>query len=294
VRTALANSAGDEESTAMATPNAIDGEVASEEAWKPLSFGEGPRVGILGDSGCGKTEAQRRLIAGYLKRSPGCVLIVDDKENKPQFDGQCRRDRADLIAHPVTPEPRVIVFRGDRFDRETGEVDPEEIAEIQWRMAQDGHPSLVVYDELDKACNGGQWRVGDKKSAILWALRRGRSSGAATLWGTQETQSVPAAAFNQSSSIFCFRLVGAPLRLLDARGYLEGGQVADVIPTLPGDELDKAKRGYFVHLRRGRPWDGKIYRYGAKAPASRAPSPPPATESPFVERPGGVQVPKNG
>lgn len=246
----------------MATPPAIDGQVAATEAFKPLSYGEGPRIGVLGDSGVGKTRALQELIERYKRACPGGVLIVDDKEKLPQFEGVYRRDRADLIKNPVEETDRVIVFRGDRFDRETGEVDPETIAEIQWRMCQEGRPSLVVYDELDKAANMGQWKRGDK-STILWCFRKGRNSGAASLWGTQETQSVPAAAFNQSSSIFCFRLVGAPLRLLNERGYLEGGEVGDLIPTLPGDELPREKRGYFVHLRRGRPWDGKVYRFSS-------------------------------
>lgn len=240
-----------------------DGEVAALEAWEPLKYGEGPRIGVLGDTRCGKTELERRLIKSYLARAPGVVLVVDDKERLPQFEGQLRRDRAELEQKPLDPNgPRVVVFRGDRFDRESGEVDPEEIAAIQWQLAQKGVPSLVVYDELDKAANGGQWRAGDKKSTILWAFRRGGSSGAASLWGTQETQAVPAAAFNQSSVIFCFRMTGAPLRLLGERGYLNGAGVEALIPTLPGDELPPAQRGYFVMLKRGRPWDGRVYRFG--------------------------------
>jgi hypothetical protein len=241
---------------------AEDGEIATAEAWGPLEHGEGPRVGVLGDSRCGKTEAQRRLITGYLKRSPGYVYVIDTKEALPQFEGQCRRDREDVQKNPPDPEgPRPIIFRGDRTDR-SGEVDPETIADMQWAHAQKREPCLVVYDELDLACNHGQWRRGDKRSTILWAFRRGGSSGAASLWGTQETQEVPAAAFNQSSVLLVFRMTGAPLRLLGERQYLEPrGSVEKVIPTLPGDELPPAQRGYFVMLRRGRPWDGKTYRY---------------------------------
>jgi len=249
-----------------------DGEIATEIAWAPIAYGEGPRVGVLGDTRCGKTELERRLIRAYLKRSPGAVIVVDDKEALPQFEGQCRRDVADLEKNPPDEDgPRVIVLRGDRQNRVDGEVDPETAADMQWVWSQQGVPSLVVYDELDKACNHGQWRRGDKKSTILWAFRRGGSSGAASLWGTQETQEVPAAAFNQSSVIFSFRMQGAPLRLLKERGYLEapagtvGGKarvtVEKMIPTLPGDELPPKERGYFVALRRGRPWDGEIYRY---------------------------------
>lgn len=240
---------------------AFDGKIAAEIALDPLGHGEGPRIGVLGDSGCGKTEAMRRVIAEYLKKEKkGIVLIVDDKEAKAQFEGQERRDRRDLKLRPALGEPRVVVFRGDRFDRQMGEVDPEDIADIQWQLAQSGRPSMVVYDELDKAANGGQWKVGDS-SAVRWAFIKGRSSGAASLWGTQETQAVPREAFNQSSCLLVFRMVGNPLRLLGERGYLEGRDVKTVIAGLPGDELPPNQRGYFVLLRRGRPWDEKIYRF---------------------------------
>lgn len=245
----------------MASQSPTDGKVAAAICLEPLSHGEGPRIGILGDSGCGKTEAMRRIVKEYLARMPGSpVLIVDDKEARAQFPGQERRDKLDFVRKPPKAEPRVVVFRGDRFERATGEVDPEDIAEIQWGMAQRGRPSMVVYDELDKAANMGMWKKGDS-STVRWAFIKGRSSGATTLWGTQETQAVPREAFNQSSCIICFRLVGNPLRLLRERGYLEGGDVASVISGLPGDELPPNKRGYFVLLRRGRPWDGKVYRF---------------------------------
>lgn len=238
---------------------AIEGRLAADIMFAPLPD-EGPRIGVLGDSGCGKTELMRRLVAEYTQRmQSGLVLVIDDKEARAQFQGQERRDRQDLINRKPKPEPRVIVFRGDRFSRATGEVDPEDIAEIQWMLAQKGRPSLVVYDELDKAANMAMWKRGDA-STVRWAFIKGRSSGAASLWGTQETQAVPREAFNQSSCIAVFRMVGNPLRLLRERGYLEGG-VGDVIPTLPGDELPRHQRGYFVLLRRGRPWDGKVYRF---------------------------------
>ena len=48
--------------------------------------------------------------------------------------------------------------------------------------------------------------------------------------------------------------------LLRRRDYL-GGDVERVIPALPGDDLPPEQRGEFVLLRRGRPWDGRIYKF---------------------------------
>ncbi|HZC31078.1 MAG TPA: ATP-binding protein [Gaiellaceae bacterium] len=243
-------------------PQAEDAAAIAAEAMAPIGFGEGPTVGIVGDSRCGKTEAARRLIAEYMRRSPGPVLIADDKEATPQFEGQCRRDKDDVEKNPPDANgSRVIILRGDRFDVGEGEVDPEEIAEMQRELAYKFHtPSLGVYDELDRACEGGQFKR--NPSTIRWSFKQGKSSGVASLWGTQETQDIPAPIFNQSSMILCFRMQGAPLRLLKERGYLEPrNSVELVIPTLPGAELPPDKRGHFVALRRGQTWDGKIWRF---------------------------------
>ena len=203
----------------------------------------------------------RRLVDEYLRRMHQApVFVIDDKERLPQFKGQERRDPKHMAMEKPAKEPRVIVFRGSPFLVAQGEVDPEEVAEIQRHMAMYGRPSMVVYDELDKAASMAMWKRGDA-STVRWAFIKGRSQGATSLWGTQETQAVPREAFNQSSAILCFRLVGNPLRLLKERGYLEGGDVGTVISSLPGDELPPHNRGFFVLLRRGRPWDQKVYRF---------------------------------
>jgi hypothetical protein len=255
----MASSAGDGRHQVVAATT--DGEIAAAEALAPLRFGEAPRIGLLGDTGCGKTEAGRRLVNAYLRSSPGIVLVCDDKPEQ-QYPGPVRRSVEDLRARPTTAaDGRVIVFKPDPFSR--AENDPESIADLQWKLATRKQPSLVVYDELDRAAAHGQWKAG-KDSYIAWALGKGRSAGAASLWGTQLTEKVPAEAFDCSSVIFCFRMVGNPIRLLKQRGYCEGG--ADVaIASLPGDELPQHQRGYFVILRRGRPWDRRVYRFSAPA-----------------------------
>lgn len=196
------------------------------------------------------------VVAAYLRASPGAVLVVDDKELRPRFPGQERIDVNDLAARPPEKDPRVVVFRGNL--RQAIEVDPETVAALAWRMAARGCAVLVVYDELDKATICGQWRRG--VSRIPKSFGQGRAVGIASLWGTQSPQAVPLIAFEQSSCILCFRLAGQGLAKLQERDYLQGG-VAQVIEKLPGDEVPPAQRGDFVLLRRGRPWDGVIYRF---------------------------------
>lgn len=238
-----------------------DGAVAARDALAILKFGEAPRVGVLGDSGTGKSFALKWLIAAYLEMQPRGVAIVVDDKPRGRFAGQLRRDIADLRRRPPDPKgPRVIVLRGEPFAVD-GDVDPETVAEFQWEQAQRKRPTVGVYDELGKAADGGQWKVGNK-SRIAWAFGKGRDADVASFWGDQETEGVPRQAFNQSSSLFVFRMRGNPLRLLKARGYLDGG-VEDVIPRLHGEPLPPAQRGTFVHLRRSQPWDGVIYKFRA-------------------------------
>jgi len=245
-------------------PAVHDGEIAAADALTSVRHGEGPRVGFLGDPGCGKTEAMRRMIAAYLRASPGVVLVADDKSAwRQQFEGQAFKDVAEFEAHPekLRPDgPRVIVFRGDHSMGARGGLDLETIARLQSKIAAKRRPSVAVYDEIDRATVNGQWQ--QNPSDIAWSFGKGREDGIGAFWGLQQTQSAPSEPFNNSTHIFVFRCVGNPVRLLKQREYCEGG--ADkVIPRLPGDELPKAQRGYFVLLRRGRPWDGRIYRFGA-------------------------------
>jgi hypothetical protein len=243
-------------------PTAITpGEEAAAFALASLDYGEAPRIGVLGDSGTGKTFAVRKLIAIYLQRSPGLPLIIDTKKPDPQFAGQIRRNPDELEKLPVDEKGiRSVVFRGDQstFERT---LDPEVVARYAWKMSRTRWPCVIVYDELKNAANNGQWKAG-KESAIAWAFTQGRDVGVASIWGTQETEFVPPEAFNQSSCLLVFRLAGNPIRLLKARNYLVGdGNLEKVIPTLKGEPLPPKERGTFVLLRRGQPWDGKIYKF---------------------------------
>lgn len=237
------------------------GEEAAEEALAQLDFGEAPQIGLLGDTGTGKTTAAKSLIELYLRKSPGSVLIADDKEMVPRFDGQLRRDVDDLRENPIDYQlGRVTVFRGE--PGKGVRVDLEEIAELAWARAQRGRKTLCVFDELvagrEELTKNTQWRRG-----VTWVPRNftmGRSPGIADLWGAQSPQLVPIDPFEQSSAILCFRLAGMGLARLKERDYLLGG-AGEVIPKLTGPPAPPAQRGEFVLLRRGQSWNGKIYKF---------------------------------
>lgn len=246
------------------------GDEAAREALASLAYGEAPQVGVLGDTGTGKTVAMRELVELYLRMSPGWVLVVDDKELRPRYDGQPRRDVDDLVAHPVDPHGRrVVVFRG--VPSEGIDADPESVAELAWRRVARARKSCVVHDELvagrEDFIKNRQWRKGVR--FMPKSFTKGRAPGIADIWGAQSPQEVPLDPFEQSHAILCFRLAGLGLETLRSRDYLNGGAEL-VIPTLHGPPLPPDQRGDFVLLRRGQPWNGKVYKFKVTPPAAAA------------------------
>jgi energy-coupling factor transporter ATP-binding protein EcfA2 len=252
-----------EETKVAAAQPLRPGAEAAAQVLAQLDHGEQPHVGLLGDTGAGKTTAARELVRLYLQRSPGSVFILDDKELRARFDGNERRDRRDLKEHPIDPagpNPRVVIFRGDPARGVM--ADPEEIAELAWRRVAKGKKTWLVIDELiagrEELSKNCQWRKG-----VTWVPRSftmGRQPGVGTLWGAQSPQDVPKDPFEQSNAILCFRLAGLGLAKLQERDYLLGG-ADEVIPRLHAPPDPPEQRGDFVLLQRGRPWDGKIYKF---------------------------------
>jgi len=237
------------------------GDEAAEEVLAQLDQGEAPIVGIIGDTGTGKTTAAERLVEKYKRKSPGSVFIADDKELRPRFAGQERRDVADLRAHPLDPDlGRVVVFRGDPTRGEL--TDPERMAELAWKRVARGRKTLLVVDELiagrGDLSKNAQWRKGIE--FLPKSFTAGRAVGVATIWGAQSPQLVPIDPFEQSNAIMCFRIAGMGLAKLKERDYLAGG-VDVVIPRLHGPPQPRETRGDFVLLLRGQPWNGKIYKF---------------------------------
>lgn len=239
------------------------GDEAAAEVFAQLDHGESPHVGLLGDTGAGKTTAARELVDLYLRKSAGSVFILDDKELRARFDGEERRDVKDLRDHkidPAAPNARVVIFRGDPTRGVM--ADPEEVAELAWRRVARARKTLLVIDELvagrGELTKNAQWRKGIEY--VPKTFTAGRAVGVASLWGAQTPQLVPIDPFEQSNAILCFRLAGMGLAKLKERDYLAGG--ADtVIPLLHGPPLPPAERGDFVLLRRGQPWNQKIYKF---------------------------------
>lgn len=240
------------------------GDEAARIVLAPLAEDEAPIVTLVGDTGTGKTTALLAISQAYLRACPGVVIVSEDKGLSSRYPGAVRRNRADLEARPLSPEEarlRTVVFRGDP----TGNVDcsPEDSAEFAWELIRLGRRSLQVNDELarEEICVGCSWKGG-----VRWlpkTYKQGRELGLGSLAASQQPIDVPIVVWTQSTSVICFKLDAMGMKVLGRRNFFSNG-VERVIPQLHGLESPKQTRGDFVLLQQGRPWNGKVYKFGVR------------------------------
>jgi hypothetical protein len=233
---------------------------ALEEITAPALRGDGWRHGWLGDSGMGKTNANKWLILYALEKNrANLCLSLDDKSNHyAQYKGAYRANPAHLRRLPPNAgeSQNHIVFRGVALTRSFDDgCSAEEVARCAQEMAQVS-PGLVLIniDELADATNGGQaWKREDgTESRIAQIFRKGRGLGLSITWTTQVPQSLPREAFALSDTIGIFRLSGREVEyLLSKRAITQN--LASTIPNL--------KVGDFVLYNKAvGEWDGHIFR----------------------------------
>lgn len=234
------------------------GDEAADQIFARLAWGEAPAIGILGKSGTGKTEAARRLIPHYLRLAPGGIaIVIDDKELKPRYPGQCYVDTDEVATRLPTPEPRVIVFRG--VPARMISVDHEKVAVFQQGLAARGVPTLCVHDEMSDAAKYGHWTAG-KRSLLARQFVKGRVIGVGKLWLTQLPQYIPDEPWTQSTAILCFNVDETTLSRL-RRGRWIDDRLADVVRALPDGNVPPAQRGRFLLLLPECASDGKVTRF---------------------------------
>lgn len=214
--------------------------------------GQGDRLGALGDTGTGKTTLMRAIVDAYARRVGGLVVVVDDG-GAAGYPGEEREDLGHLAREPVKSSRVVLV--GNVFANVSAQ--PEQGAILAWSIAQRRKKVCLVVDELNDAAKGGWWRKGVER--LPAAFTKGRKYGLSVLWTTQQVQDVPREAFNQTSAIACFKLVGLGVDRLRERGYL-AGMPDGTLEALPGQDAPASERGRFVLLVRGQSWDGRFYR----------------------------------
>lgn len=239
-------------------PRAVaSGDRAADLAFARLDWKEAPAIGVLGKSGTGKTEAARRLIEHYLRRSGGIAIVIDDKELQPRYRGQYYRDPDEVQKRKPAPEPRIIVFRG--VPSQMIGVDHEKVAVYQQGLAAQGFQTLCVHDEQSDAAKYGQWLAGSS-SLLARQYVKGRNVRVGKLWLTQLPEFVPSEPWTQSTSLLCFNVDEATIARL-RRGKWVDPRLEKIIRSLPDGDVPPNQRGYFVLLQRNGTYDAQIYRF---------------------------------
>lgn len=192
-----------------------------------------------------------------MRRSGGIVLVIDDKELKPRYAGQCYRDADQVARRPPAPEPRVLVFRGDPA-KMVG-VDHEAVAAFQQGLTARGFKTLCVHDEMSDAAKYGQWLAG-KNSLLARQYVKGRVLGLGKVWLTQVPAFVPEEPWTQSTSILCFAVDEGTVKRLQRHRWVDQ-RLARIIAALPDGNVEPGRRGCFVLLEPECASDGQIYRF---------------------------------
>lgn len=212
---------------------------------------EGWRHLFLGDSGQGKSYANRALLRAAAHELGAVVVAHDDSKREPQYEGALRAHPDDLDSRPITEEEETsgaIIFRGDPYAGRVVEV--EDVATLALKLARAGVPTVLAVDELDRAVTpGGQQLVA---LSLRTALTQGRALGLSVASTTQNPARAPKEVVDQATTVGLFRLGPRAISYLDDRLYFDS-ELLEVIETL--------ERGDFVLHRPGYQWDRTLYRF---------------------------------
>ncbi len=202
----------------------------------------GPRQGwrmiAIGSTGSGKTWFQKK-VASLSAGRDDYVLIHDAKDKVPQYVGAVRDSVFAYARNP--PDNNTVIFRHE---------DPERVAELGWKAADEGATSLVLIDEMCDALSAPMHFRAKGKSRIDEIYRKGRSRGVSILGSCQAPQWFPTVALTQSDFKIIFRL--------DARS-LDYAAMSLRLTRAETETIRKLRTGEFVMVQQGVDWDGTIY-----------------------------------
>lgn len=254
-----------------ATPTAEAGEIAApktqtrddggvkaviEACQSAASKGEGYRVGVIGESGGGKTSLLRALLDAMP--FDGLTLIHDEKPGKAtQYAGlrspYVQTDRVGL-GHLHRRDVGTVIFRGDPM---RGTVTTaHDVALLAVELGRKQVPVRLVIDELDSATTDGGMRLAS--TAVRFCLTQGRAVNISVLCSTQLPVRMPSEVIDNLTVLVATRCGPRSLQYLRNRAFFDDA-VVEALGRLRAHYEDGAP-GELVVLRAGRDWDGRVLR----------------------------------
>jgi hypothetical protein len=226
-----------------------------------LDKGEGFRHLWLGDSGMGKTTANRMLLK-YIGKRVLLTLTIDDKSiHRPEYDHAAyRANPQDLRERPLTRSEeklRHISFRGICYSKEALQrmvkVKPNDVAIMAWdlvRMADKPIMVAINLDELGKAQipNSQNWDGAE----LPLAYREGRAVGISMIASTQTPQILNRESFALSDTMGVFRMTSREGNYLVQQRVL----TKEMVPI-----VERLEVGQWLLIQKSVPWDSTIYKF---------------------------------
>lgn len=260
VRAPLASSTRSQQHTHIQGSSAhkiTSGGEAIARALKPVSWGEGARIGAIGQTGSGKTVVVREIVREYVRRRPRALVLICDFKGECGFEGfQCSSVEA-LTAHAdqIPQGARVFIFRDGADPVQTMEA----VAALALQRAQRaGSETLVVFDEAAELAQGAGFHPG--AHCVKRLFTAGRSDRISVMWGTQRPQDVQGAMLSETAFVFAWKVTGHALKNLRNKDFLSGVGVEETLAALPGNMVPPKERGAFLLLSAGMDWDKRVYR----------------------------------
>jgi len=214
----------------------------------PIRHGQGTRHLWVGDTGMGKTTANRHLLDAALKLPTVAIILSCDEKDpyEAQYAGTYRIDPEALAQSPPGPTEsrRHIVFRGVAVSRNPDRsVSCDSVAEMAWEIvyASDRRQGVILnLDELADALipNSQNW----EGNAIAGAYRKGRSVGISVIAGIQQPQLLPREAFGLAETMGLFRMDGREADYLRQKRVISQ-ETADKLPLLTVGEFILSSKG---------------------------------------------------
>lgn len=217
-----------------------------------LSKKDGFRHLWLGNSGMGKTVANKKLVSFARKHGIDLVLSVDDKNMwEVQYDGTYRVNPAHLKEHPPHDKEDAghIVFRGHCYSSDAlksgARITSEDTAQMAWDLVCIKPCQILVnIDELADAVtpNSQVW----DGHYVPQVYRKGRGVGISITATTQMPQMLPREAFGLSDTIGIFRMTAREAEYLVKYRIIEKTDVETIATLQVGQWMlyDKASGGF--------------------------------------------------
>lgn len=218
---------------------------------------EGYRVGVLGETGSGKTSCLKILM---VRKWNGITLVHD---GKPSRESQFSNLKTPFVMTDVCSlnhlrgqNVSTVIFRGNPQKRTLVSID--KVADLAIQLAQLGVPVRLVIDELDSACSEGGMKL--TSEPVRFCITQGRALGLSVLWSTQMPMRAPAELIDNTSVLIMGRMGPKSANYLEARQHFATPMMEQIQQLKTHYEFGESDGpGELCVQQNGKQWNQLVY-----------------------------------